>query len=280
MCCRGLGGSLSMVDIAYLGDQPISLDAVQTPWTPADDPAGEVWVHPADTSTIAISSGNFIASITDKINGYVFSPPGEGIKTGTRTINGLNVLDNTGFANTFLRMTANGVTMNNNDSITVWAGVSLTAGNNRAACAYRSVGSTAGNLRIISDQSGGFYPAATGYGATLGGGTTDILSNFYVVSMRHSSNATTPIREIQLTGNVSVSDTVQTTTSAPSPGIFVINANHNYGNGIRGDIAFFAHFNTSSQTTVDRVHGYVAHLFGAQGDLPAAHPYKSGPPMV
>lgn len=246
------------------------------PWTPSDI-STVFWYDASDLSSIT-SSSNVINQVDDKsgnnVHLNVITGGKLGPKTGTRSLNGMNVfswdqsdqiLENNGFfhdqANTQLCI-----------AILFKADVNalqdfLLAGTESAAAGKRMSIRRLHNtdrIQIIGGSNTGSNIALSSNTNTAPEGEDTIL-----IAKMNSTSSTIRINgEFKKAGNIgtNVLDSLN------------IGGNANESSNIKGYIAEIVSFTNLSQQTI--VEGYLAHKWALQSKLPSSHPYKNSEPTI
>jgi len=235
-------------------------------WTPKKlQNSLKFWYDASDTSTITPNVGNVTQMLDKSGNGFTLTPPylAIGPITGTRTLNGLNVLEyvqsvgylleNTSFAQSqplciafALRLDDEGIT---GDQDFVFSGTESTV---------------SPRLAIRKTTSGAWQILTTG--GSIGGGAApegfEYIGCFY---FGQTAGQTT----IRIDGSFINSGTVA------SNDFDSINIGSNEGGNQRMDgfIAEILAFTNSADQ--EKVEGYLAHKWGMVNKLPSVHPYKT-----
>ena len=240
-------------------------------WTPSQI-STIFWYDAADTSTIT-ATGNQVTQVLDKSgNNYTLTrASGQvGPNTGTRTLNGLNVLEWTGdnclenlsFAYNQASTALNVAMIVQIDSPAaaqhfVLAGTSTTTAGTRMAMRWINTsfsvlgGSGGGNIQFLS-------------------GVTSPEGQPYLLLPRY--NASNSVWRI----NGTETNTGSVGTNAFS--ILQLGHNEVEAGDLDGFIAEMVAFPSSLQQEI--IEGYLAWKWGLESQLPVGHPYKNFPPKV
>jgi hypothetical protein len=239
-------------------------------WTPTQIPT-IFWYDASDLSTIT-AIGNQVTQMLDKSgNGWTVAPLSAGKigpDTGTRTLNGLNVLEfskTTGSTNQILEndlfnqpqpFSIATVLRFDTDAL---ADQDFLFSGTETANPRISVRRTTINVLQILTQAGAFSTPAI---VTEG--------NDYIALFRFNTGSST----IRVNGSLSATGTI------PNNSFTSLNIGGNFqeDQALNGFIAELVAFTSpADQTTIE---GYLAWKWGLVAKLPAGHPYKNFPPKV
>lgn len=246
------------------------------PWTPSDT-STVLWYDASDLSTIT-SSSNVISQVDDKsgndthlnvITGGKFGP-----KTGTRSLNGMNVfswdsvdqiLENDSFfhdqANTalFVAILFKADPDGNQDFLL--AGTESAAAGRRMS--IRRLHNT-NRIQIIGGSNTGSNIILSSNSNTSPEGEDTIL----IVKMNSTASTIRINGEFKKSGNIGTNplDSLN------------IGGNALESSNINGYIAEIVSFTDLSQQLI--VEGYLAHKWGLQSKLPSSHLYKNSEPTI
>lgn len=243
----------------------------QSTWTPSQIPT-LFWYDASDTSTIT-ATGNIISQVNDKSgNGYNLTVKGgqTGPSTGTRTLNGLNVIEYDGVAGCLenFSFAYNQFASPLNIALVVQADTSgsglqyfLLAGTPSTTNSQRqSIRRTTTDGWQIIGGNGSTYNTIS-CGPSPGGAPQIVLPTFNGANTKWRTNGTQTGSGNCLTNAFS---------------IFTLG--HNEGENFDWD-GFYAEIIAFSDNTKQQiVEGYLAWKWGLQGNLPVGHPYKSSAP--
>lgn len=247
-------------------------------WTPSDI-STFAWFDPSDESTI-VESGGFVSQLDDKSgnNNHVdMSYGGYQPQTGTRQLNGLNVLDVTGGLK-YLRNQADLPALFNGspaqfDMTTVFK--------NDAAVYPQYYHETQGNGSMESLRLGVSSTSLSGSLRGVGGQYTyfslphDLDTEVKTTNcacdgsaMYHRVDAGIPLVESPVV-STSIMDTFQL-------------GSHRYtSQDLEGVVAEVIVLSTKADDTVrQKIEGYLAWKWGTVDKLPVGHPYKDAPPYI
>jgi hypothetical protein len=252
-----------------------TITGVFTSWTPSAITT-KSWYDASDTSTITASSG-VVSQVNDKSgNNFhleVLTAGKTGPKTGTQTLNSLNVLtwdtvgqvlENDAFSHNqesnalYFSVIFKCVIDNSQDFII--AGTESTLAGDRMA--IRRITSL-DRFQILGGSGGGSNIAITSP-ANTAPENKDTL----VVARFNSANS-----YIRIDGLLSAWGNIGT-NSFSSLNIGANEAELSTINGYIAEIVFFT--NSYFQLQIE---GYLAHKWGLTNNLPSVHPYKSAPPL-
>lgn len=238
-------------------------------WTPSSMPT-IFWYDAADTSTIT-ATGNQVTQMLDKSgNGWTLAPltAGKiGPDTGTRTLNGLNVLEwskTTFGTNQILEND----TFNQDQPLCI-VGVLRLDDEALADQDFLFSGTETSNPRIAVrrttlDQFQIFTQAGS-FETTTG---TAVENNDYLTSFYFNAAGST----IRINGTQLASGSIANTSFAS----LNIGGNFLEDQSLDGFIAELVAFADSNDQEI--IEGYLAWKWGMQGNLPAGHPYKNSRP--
>ena len=239
-------------------------------WTPASMPT-IFWYDAADTATIT-ATGSQVTQMLDKsVNNWTVAPltAGKiGPDTGTRTLNGLNVLEWTKTApNTNQTLENNTFTQTQPFCIAsilrldtdALADQDFLFSGTETSAPRIAVRRTANNNFQILTNSGSL--------STPSGSVTE--GNDYIASFYFNSAAPT----IRLNGSIS-----PTTGSIANNSFTSLNIGGNYleDQSLNGFIAELVAFVNSTDQEI--IEGYLAWKWGMESQLPIGHPYKNNRP--
>lgn len=239
-------------------------------WTPTQIPT-IFWYDAADLTTIT-ATGNQVTQMLDKSgNGWTVAPltAGKvGPDTGTRTLNGLNVLE---FSKT--TTSTNQILENNSFAQAQPFSIASVLRFDTDALADQDFlfsGTEVVNPRIsVRRTSTDILQILTQAGSV---GTSSIITegNNYIALFRFNTTSST----IRVNGSFSAIGTI------PNNSFNSLNIGGNFSEdqSLNGFIAELIAF--SSPTDQEIVEGYLAWKWGLQGSLPPTHPYKNFPPKV
>ena len=249
-------------------------------WTPSQLSGLQLWLDASDTTTITESSGS-VSQWDDKSGNENHVSQGTAVNqptTGTRTINGLNVLD---FDGDMLFTTDSVVSGNPNLGIALLILYDTNGGalTDRTIQIGAGAGSTAGITGGTNGYSWRFNDGTEEYG-TVSTGTALIQ-----IGVRPSGGD-------YESSQMFIDGTEETATSL-SNGTPNISAGASIGGGQSGNTALGTISNAingaigeaiavedNSTNTRQKIEGYLAHKWGLTGSLPSDHPYKGLAPTV
>lgn len=238
-------------------------------WTPASIPT-IFWYDAADTATIT-ATGSQATQVLDKSgNNWTIAPLSAGKigpNTGTRTLNGLNVLEWTKTTvntnqilenNTFTQAQPFIVAMVMRlDTDTLDDQDFLFSGTETSSPRIAVRRTTSDNLQILTNTTSILTPNGS---VTEG---NDYITLFYF-------NSTSSV--IRLNGQFSVSGSIANNSFTS----LNIGGNFNEDQALNGFIAELIAF--TSTTNQEIIEGYLAWKWGLVANLPAGHPYKNSRP--
>lgn len=246
------------------------------PWTPSET-STVLWYDASDLSTIT-SSSNVISQVDDKsgndIHLNVITADKFGPKTGTRSLNGMNVfswdsadqiLENNSFfhdqANTalFVAIVFKADLDGNQDFLL--AGTESVVPGERMSIRRLHSGD---RMQILGGSNTGSNIALTSNSNTAQEGQDTIL----LVKMNSSTSTIRINGKLEKSGNIgtNVLDSLN------------IGGNARESSNINGYIAEIISFTNSSQQLI--VEGYLAHKWALQSKLPSSHLYKNSEPTI
>lgn len=240
-------------------------------WTPSEI-STIFWYDAADTATIT-ATGSQVTQMLDKSgNGWTVAPltAGKiGPDTGTRTLNGMNVLE-------WTKTTPNTNQILENNSFTqaqpfCIAGVLRLDDEGLADQDFIFSGTETSNPRIaVRRTTQDAFQAFTQAGsiATPNGSVTE--NNDYLASFFFNSTSST----IRLNGTQEASGSIANNSFVS----LNIGGNFNEDQSLDGFIAELVAF--TSPTDQEIVEGYLSWKWGLESKLPVGHPYKNFPPKV
>jgi hypothetical protein len=251
-------------------------------WTPAQITTA-IWYDANDIATITASSGN-VSQWDDKSGNarHLTTVGGSGnIVTGTRTLNGLNVLDFPGTAN-FSR-TAFSTTENNGWAFLVIAS-DVTTFSNSGGARFANFALNGANNRLFSgigttyfgfsDRVAGRFDDLTFANDILASATITTSPFLLHFGRDYQANAVLYINGV-LQGTRS---TLTNTNTHTTQSVGIGGDANGYLDGRVGEVVFLK----ASPTTQIRqlIEGYLAWKWGLQGSLPNDHPYKNAAPRT
>lgn len=249
-----------------------TLAPLPVPWSPSDI-STVFWYDAADTATIT-ATGNQITQMLDKSgNGWTLAPITAGRigpNTGTRTLNGLNVLEyskTTVPTNQILE--SNTFTQAQPFCI---AGIVRFDDEGLADQDFFFSGTETASPRIAvrrtvtADQ----FQILTDAGSIITQNGTAAENNDYLTSFYFNSTAST----------IRVNGTQLASGSIPNNSFTSLNIGGNYSEdqSLDGFIAELVAFADPNDQEI--VEGYLAWKWGMQGNLPVNHPYKNSRPVI
>jgi len=245
-------------------------------WTPLNAVGLKAWFDAADASTITDTSGE-VDQLDDK------SGNGEDLTatlterpiTGTRTINGLNVLDWDGVNDKLTRASRMGLGANPDLMVFV-------------VMEADSVGSSDDRFWSIGDTGSGILACGIGTGTDgyswRHNDGNNIFDNLTLnapalaVSSR-SSGGNYGSEQFFLDGTELTSASSTNPTNVPTSVVaemYMGGDNTTFSlNGIIGEMVFIE---ANDLDTRQKTEGYLAHKWGLTANLPVSHPYKNAPP--
>ena len=236
-----------------------------------------LWLDAADGSTIT-SSANVVSQWNDKSGkGYNFTG-GSTPKTGTFTINGLNVIDLCSNSTSYFS-NAN-VQMGTNYTVFVVGYTTDPASSPIALGGYV-------NNNMYIGVTGNYYACLTGDGTTwngTGANTPNVSVN--VNTIMEMTNNSTVNGLIPYTNGTAQNSKYNPLTYTPKPfnglaiGTYLVGgvASGQYWKGYIGEIIVYTR--VLNQTERQYIEGYLAWKWGLVGNLPTTHPYYSIPPSM
>lgn len=246
------------------------------PWTPSET-STVLWYDASDLSTIT-SSSNVISQVDDKsgndIHLNVITANKFGPKTGTRSLNGMNVfswdnadqiLENNSFfhdqANTALFVAiVFKADLDGNQDFLLAGTESVTPGERMSIRRLHS----GDKMQILGGSNTGSNIPLTSNSNTAQEGQDTIL----LVKMNSSTSTIRINGELEKSGNIG-------TNALDS---LNIGGNARESSNINGYIAEIISFTNSSQQLI--VEGYLAHKWALQSKLPSSHLYKNSEPTI
>lgn len=251
--------------LAHAPILPEAIGVAPEPWVPTQIDALELWLDADDNDTITYSTGNAISAVDDKSGNLNHADTVRGTASftlETGRINGLPTIycPGTGGAELSWSNTLGG--MDTQTIVVVWK---WRVGNSSFEHPYQDAGNHHG------DSSASLNTRA--FSGSYGG--------------RHSYNAS-----VRINGEDGFSGSQIMKRSAPEILIITMADSYNsfsglgyYATGSFGnrcpsvEYAEVLAFNRALTTEeAELVEGYLAHKWGMEGDLPAAHPYKTEAP--
>ena len=246
-------------------------------WTP-EDTTTQAWWDASDNTTITESSGS-VSQWDNKGLSTATATQGTGANqpsTGTRTINGLNVLN---FVNDSFEAGGGNISIPNNQ-ISIFAVIEYDGSSNLDAAFFDFRGpnpnATSRDISLKTTTLGQFDPRAE------------------APNMQNMDFATTNVTGPALIG-ITVDDLVsaaaylngnQEATATPTFNMngaidtFRIMANLGNIRRMNGAIAEIVIIDNVETDTRQLIEGYLAHKWGLTANLPTDHPYKSSPPLA
>jgi uncharacterized repeat protein (TIGR02543 family) len=240
-----------------------------TPWTP-EDIACAAWWDAADTNTITTTSGTVTQWRDKSGNLKHFGASGSGPTTGTRTLNGKNVLD---FQSDVMGAS---IPTNSSRTFSFYLVFDFDSGNANANAAILQF-----NNSVLSGLHAG--GSATSMNATMDGISGVAYSNNPYSSPTLFVQTYTPIgasgrrgyaNGIQrASGSYSVTPNTMNNIAVGSK-----TGNPQYVNGGVAEVVLV--YDDITTETRQKLEGYLAHKWGMAGSLPAGHPYRDAGPMT
>jgi Family of unknown function (DUF6288)/Bacterial Ig domain/Divergent InlB B-repeat domain/Bacterial Ig-like domain/HEAT repeats len=242
-------------------------------WTPKQVPNVIAWYDATDANTVLQTNG-VVTQWNDKRGGFNLIGNGDP-QTGTRTINGKNVIEtdlNDGFSNGTFTVAANG-----NFSVFLVAALNGADGSNDSLVYLRNTisntydcGIQAGSTAFSGTLVGGILSSS---GALTGGpygGTTNLWN------LANDSSSVS----VLINGVTNVSRTVNGTRKILTPALFYVadrglSAPNQRLAGAFGEVLVVSNMTVETR---QKIEGYLAHKWGQAAKLPADHPYKAAPP--
>jgi Peptidase family C25/Propeptide_C25/Calx-beta domain len=244
------------------------------PWTPADAPNVIAWYDATDASTI-LQTGGVVTQWNDKVGGFNLIGSGDP-NTGTRTINGLNVIDcdlNDSHTNASISLPADG-------SVSVFMLAAIDSADGANDALFTMVGNSNGydlSLKAADTSFNGTLDSSLLTSAkALTGGPYAKSTNVWNVQYDPSGAKT--VRTF-INGNTNVTAAVTGGRTLGTSAQFKVGDRYSAPNQ-RLDGAFGEVLVASNMTveTRQKIEGYLAHKWGLTANLPSNHPYKDAPP--
>lgn len=256
--------------------------AIAKTWTPASITTA-AWYDASDESTITESGGS-VSQLDDKSGNGNHVSQGTGANqptTGTRTVNGLNVLDFT--TNKMLYTTASVLS---GDPNLIMATVILYDSNIGTQDRCMQVGKDNGETVGIGGGSDG-YSVRYNNGNEIYGSTTTGSALIQVLTRPSGGDYASAQMFINGTENTATSSSAPTSTLSGMGTSFTVGGG-TYGASSVGDIdesidGIMAEVVVALDNTVatrQLIEGYLAHKWGLESSLPSGHPYRYSPPKV
>lgn len=237
-------------------------------WTPAEI-STDLWLDPDDAATIQESGGD-VTDWDDKsgnLNHAQQLTASYQFKTGTRTLNGKNGMDCSGSYMDFPEISAN------NKSIFAV----VAPDTDTAIQMILSNNGTSKNRQMRIENSTRYLQIA---GATPYTSATDSTPEALSLSVANVVGMI-PTSTLEFTVNGTLVDSLDTQGAGDFDllrvGAFETNASFAF-DGILGEVVVAS--TVLSQADRERLEGYLAHRWGAEGLLPGGHPYKSAAPTI
>jgi hypothetical protein len=246
-----------------------------TLWTPADITT-QAWFDASDASTITESGGD-VSQWDDKSGNSHSLTQGTASNqptTGTRTVNGLNVIDFDGDDRIF----TNDSIVSGNPDIVMAVVVVYDTNLNAATDRIVQLGDGAGRTVAITGGSAG-YSFRFDNGNEVYGATSNAAPLIQIGVRTAGSDYQSS--QMFINGTESSRTSGSGDTNVPN-----INTGLSLGSGftfaeyIDGVIGETIIVEDSTLETRQKIEGYLAHKWGLEGNLDAGHPYKSAPPTV
>ena len=233
-------------------------------FTPGSVPGLTLWLDAADTATITSSSNN-VTQWNDKSGlGYHFTSSSNP-RTGTKTINGLNVID------TGTNSTAN----LNNASIPIGPNYTMFFVAHQTACQAQ--------CNLFSNSYMGMVTYNYSYNALMSNGTTWSTGTRFPNSGMMSSPsimefmcASGGVGVMYHNGISSTSNQYQYYKDGTMPGGMTLSTNNASSQWLGNIAEVIVYNNCLSTANRQKVEGYLAWKWGLQGKLPAIHPWGPG----
>jgi len=230
---------------------------LSSPWTPADITT-DLWLDAADTDTITESGGD-VSQWDDKSGNDNHVTQDTGSKqptTGTRTQNGLNVLDFDGNDE-----------MNKVFAVSQPYSVFAVAKSDDASGTRFFFGNSDSSPLIYLGHYGSFWRWYVG--AQVNGSATD--TNYHLFSA--VADGATSITEMWLDG----------TSEGTAAGTFdlegvTIGESSGFWDGTVSEVILLGSHPSDAER--QKVEGYLAWKWGTEGNLPVGHPYKNAAPTA
>lgn len=280
----------------------VILSTAEAAWTPAEI-STSLWLDAADANTVSDTAG-IVSQWDDKsINSYTFSGATNQPNIATATLNGLPVMYFDGTSK--LVADQAGSTFDWMRGATPYfMAMVVRAGSTSNPNALMSIMSSGGATRTIAgfdlayDDRSGIYEEAIR--SIISSGTDDfgVVADIIGTTGWMSPNTNT-LLELEINATASPADNridwrnaggpVFNFTNIKSGGLSGTTANPltlgELGNGtgfnLEGTIAEVVALPTvATDPEREQIEGYLAWKWGLVADLPAAHPYKSAPPLV
>jgi hypothetical protein len=244
-------------------------------WTPADM-STLFWYDAADTSTISDNNiPGFVNAMADKSGnnyGLTASTAANSVGTGSRTLNGLNVLDFPATSGAWLQnpsfsynQAATPLYIAAVTQLDVATGApAILAGRSSTAVGQRMV------MRAAGTPIGWQILGSDGVSnVTFGGGLLTASQPYILLPKFNYSTSVWRVNGTQTnTGNIGTNAFTQLRLGANEQGSTLMD-------GFIGEVVGF-----SDGTQQEKIEGYLAWKWGQQGNLPANHPYKNEPPTT
>jgi hypothetical protein len=241
-------------------------------WTPAAITTS-AWYDASDADTITEATG--VSQWDDKSGNTNHLTQGTGANqpaTGTRNINGLNVLDFDGTNDTLYN--SGSVFSGNGDLMVV--GVFISESNAQEYAVHIGDLSSFGSI-ALDFNNGTYYTRFTGGYEQYGSHTTGSA-----VITAFSSPSGGDIDDTALYENGAESSSVGSSSGTSSKNIqagFTLGSYNNgtstFFDGVIGEIIAIADVTTATR---QKIEGYLAHKWGLSSSLPGGHPYKTQAP--
>lgn len=246
----------------YAKDKYGLSDAIR--WTPSEI-ISSIWLDASDKSTITHSSGS-VSQWSDKSGNDANATQGTGSKqptTGTRTLNGLNVID-------FDRATANNLEIANIPYGTTDEFMIFTVGKFDTTTSYEF---------FIQ----GRYASRSGIGLFGDLYRSVVAGNSYITSTKITTNPS--LLSLCVDNGTNVDFLLNGTSIDTQTGTYSI-TNQQADIGSQTDLyhldGYIAEIIVTSHCTLidrQRIEGYLAHKWGLEANLPGSHPYKNNAPL-
>jgi hypothetical protein len=258
-----------------------------TPWSPSEDTSLVAQWDASETSTITESAGS-ITKITD-VETTSIDLTANGTPTNT-TVNGLNAINIVRSSNERFVSTSRNWGITDGDIIVIGvAGIDSVNHERDAFWSIRDNGGANNDIHLRAGNSSKFNGQieTAGLGASSanlsGGSKRNLAGGPYSGITLHAtvcdfSNSDIFVK-INGTQRLFVGNEYLTKVDMVNADLF-FHANRGGNRELDGKFCELLMFNSNNTDLLEKAEGYLAHKWGIEGNLPSAHPYKSGPPNV
>lgn len=250
-------------------------------WTPEDIETW-AWYDASDTDTTIPVSGS-LSTWLDKGTNSLNMSGGDDMKTGTRTINGMNVLDGNGNR---AHVSRSGYPIPGSRTIAIFIVAAIDAVNDSDDCLFSLINSYNGEnwVRLAPASSTQFNGALDSknysppVAATMTGGPYNGDTNIFCTVFDNPTDTV----NIYVDGTNAASSSSYTSNIGGSQTFYVFRGIGGSKRRVapKGAIAEVVLVEDCPAKDRQTIEGYLAHKWGLEGNLPSNHPYRSLPPLV